>query len=190
MSENTMCSENRIKYIELPEEFTTEIMEIISRIERRAAGVLYLKNGELRDKLGILRSVILHTNMKVMTNLLKDALDEHLVRTTAAINTSNPIVDRIMDDDSVEGVIMTNKEGAPIFTNVSVTHATLYARHLHKYGVMSMTYMTELDPLDEILVIRMQTKKNELILTPHRDFLIIIIQHSRKNTKVTNVSKR
>ena len=49
--------------------------------------------------------------MKILTNLLKDAQDEWLVKTSVLLNNMNPMIDRIMEDDSVEGVVMTNKEG-------------------------------------------------------------------------------
>ncbi|XP_075985719.1 dynein light chain roadblock-type 1-like [Anticarsia gemmatalis] len=119
--------------------------------------------------------------MKIITNLLKDVNDESLVRATAVINKCNPMVDRIMDDESVEAVIMTNKEGAPILTNVSTTHATMYGRALHRYGVMSQMYIKELDPFEEIMAVRIDTKKNELILAPDPEFCIIVIQIARKN---------
>lgn len=47
---------------------------------------------------------------------------------TAAINISNPMVDRIMEDDSVEGVIMTNKEGilSFILKNLLNMHTYIY----------------------------------------------------------------
>ncbi|CAH1640798.1 unnamed protein product [Spodoptera littoralis] len=122
--------------------------------------------------------------MKIITNLLKDARDEWLVRTTATINCANPIVDRIMEDDSVEGVIMTNKEGVPILTNVSITSATNYGRALHKFGVLSQMYIKELDPLEEIMILRIHTKKNEIMMAPENDFNIIVIQHARTRPKL------
>ncbi|XP_021194837.2 dynein light chain roadblock-type 1 [Helicoverpa armigera] len=121
--------------------------------------------------------------MKIITNLLKDARDEWLVRTTATINSANPIVDRIMDDDSVEGVIMTNKEGAPILTNMSVTSATNYGRALHKFGQISQIYIKELNPLEEIIIIRIHTKKDEIMVAPDSEFNIMVIQHARSHHK-------
>ncbi|XP_026728493.1 dynein light chain roadblock-type 1-like [Trichoplusia ni] len=122
--------------------------------------------------------------MKIISNLLKDTRDEWLVRTTATINTANPIVDRIMDDDSVEGVVMTNREGAPILTNVSVTGATNYGRALHKFGLLSQMYVKELNPTEEIMIIRIRTRKNEIMVAPDKEFSIVVIQHARARRKV------
>ncbi|KAM3955949.1 dynein light chain roadblock-type 1 [Aphomia sociella] len=121
--------------------------------------------------------------MKISNNLLKDHRDEWLVTTTAMINTVNPIIDRIMDDDSVEGVVMTNKEGAPILTNISLTSATNFGLELKLIGTLAQTYSKELDPFDEVLVVRINTKKIEMMLAPHSEFNIIVVQHARHKMK-------
>ncbi|XP_063833559.1 dynein light chain roadblock-type 1-like [Ostrinia nubilalis] len=117
--------------------------------------------------------------MKIISNLLKDARDEWLVNTTVTINKVNPIIDRIMEDESVEGVIMTNKEGAPILTNISTTRATNYGLVLQSFGTMAQIYIKELDTFDEVLVARIHTKKSEIMMAPHPEFTIIVIQHAR-----------
>ncbi|KAG6453879.1 dynein light chain roadblock-type 1 [Manduca sexta] len=122
--------------------------------------------------------------MKISTNLLKDTRDEWLAKTSATINTVNPIIDRIMEDESVEGVIMTNKEGAPILTNVSLTTATNYGLSFNRYGNMAQNYIKELDPFDAVIVMRINTKKIEIMVAPDPEFNIIVIQHARHKTKL------
>ncbi|KAL0861342.1 hypothetical protein ABMA27_008895 [Loxostege sticticalis] len=121
--------------------------------------------------------------MKIITNLIKDYKDQWLINTTVVINEANPIIDRIMDDDSVAGVIMTNKEGAPILTNISTTRATNYGLKLNRFGAMTQIYIKELDPFDEVLAVRFHTKKVEVMLAPHPEFNIIVIQQPRPNAK-------
>ncbi|CAH2097464.1 unnamed protein product [Euphydryas editha] len=121
--------------------------------------------------------------MKIVSNLLKDAHDEWLVRTTASLNEINPIVDRIMEDDSVEGVIMTNKEGIPILTNFNLMGATNYGLSMKRLGDMTQISAKEIDPFDEVLVLRLKTKKIEIMVVPNREFNIIVMQHSRGSSK-------
>ncbi|VVC91353.1 unnamed protein product [Leptidea sinapis] len=121
--------------------------------------------------------------MKILTNLLKNYNDERLVRTTASLNEINPIVDRIMEDDSVEGVIMANNEGEPILTNMHLMNATAYSLAMHRLGVMVQNCVKEVDPFDEVMVLRVNTKKVEIMTAPHKDFCIIIVQHSRSKVK-------
>ncbi|RVE50806.1 hypothetical protein evm_004555 [Chilo suppressalis] len=118
--------------------------------------------------------------MKILTNLLKDKRDEWLVYTTANINNVNPIVDRLMEDDSVDCVIMTNKDGTPILTNTSPTTATNYGLILHPIGSLAHIYIKELDALDEVIVTRIITKNVEILIAPHREFNIIVAQHATR----------
>ncbi|CAH2057022.1 unnamed protein product, partial [Iphiclides podalirius] len=122
--------------------------------------------------------------MKIISNLLKDAKDEWLLKTTVSLNEVNPIVDRLMEDESVEGVVMTNKEGSPILTNINMMGATNYGTAMQNLGHMAQASVKEIDPFDEVLVIRLHTNKLEVMTAHHSEFNIIVLQHSRvKNLK-------
>lgn len=92
-----------------------------------------------------------------------------------------------MEDDSVEGVIMTNKEGTPILTNISSTRATNYGMSLQTIGYLAQIYIKELDTFDEVLVTRIITKNLEIMLAPHPEFNIIVIQHARHKLKKSTI---
>ncbi|XP_061380523.1 dynein light chain roadblock-type 1-like [Danaus plexippus] len=121
--------------------------------------------------------------MKIISNLLKDSLDEWLVKTTDEINKINPMVDRMMEDDSVEGVIMTNKEGVPILTNTNLVAATNYGIGMRNLGQMAQISAQEIDPFDEVLILRIITKKIEVMVAPRQEFAIVVMQHARTNKK-------
>ncbi|KAJ0171306.1 hypothetical protein K1T71_012856 [Dendrolimus kikuchii] len=112
-----------------------------------------------------------------------DLKDEWLVTTTSSINKVNPVVDRIMDDESVEGVIMTNKEGAPILTNITLTGASNYGLRLQQFGSITQMYKKEMDPFDEVLIIRLHTKKLEIMFATNPEFNIVVLQHPRHKAK-------
>ncbi|XP_023951642.2 dynein light chain roadblock-type 1-like [Bicyclus anynana] len=128
--------------------------------------------------------------MKIISNLLKDSQDEWLVQTTASLNKINPVVDRIMEDDSVEGVILTNKEGVPILTNTNLISATHCGPAMQRLGLMAHRGVTEIDQFDEVLVLRLKTKKLEVMVAPHSEFNIIVMQHARSNKKMAKNMKR
>ncbi|XP_063628999.1 dynein light chain roadblock-type 1-like [Cydia splendana] len=117
--------------------------------------------------------------MKVMQKLLKDDKDTFLVHTTALMNERNPIVDRIMDGDSVDTVIMANKEGSPILTNINLSVSTRYATRMLRLGTMIHHLIMELDPFDEPLVFRLKSTKEEVMVAPHREFSIIVVQREK-----------
>ncbi|CAH4023844.1 unnamed protein product [Pieris brassicae] len=124
--------------------------------------------------------------MKIISNLLKNFHDEWLVRTTASLNEINPIVDRIMEDESVEGVIMTNQEGEPILTNINLMNATNYGIAMRRLGAITQASIKDLDPFDEVLILRVTTKKLEIMTAPHSEFNVIVMQHSRIKSKHKN----
>ncbi|XP_013161877.1 PREDICTED: uncharacterized protein LOC106113575 isoform X2 [Papilio xuthus] len=117
--------------------------------------------------------------MKVLSNLLKDSRDEWLINTTISLNAVNPIVDRIMEDESVEGVVMTNKYGSPILTNINVMGATNYGNAMRRLGFMAQAGVKEIDPFDEVLILRLKTQKLEVMVAHHSEFNVIVLQHSR-----------
>ncbi|XP_061724094.1 dynein light chain roadblock-type 1-like [Cydia pomonella] len=121
--------------------------------------------------------------MKIMQKLLKDDKDTFLVHTTALMNERNPIVDRIMDGDSVDTVIMANKEGSPILTNMNLSISTRYATSMQRLGTMVHHLIMELDPFDEPLVFRLKSSKEEVMVAPHREFSIIVVQREKANKK-------
>ncbi|XP_041969558.1 uncharacterized protein LOC121726308 isoform X2 [Aricia agestis] len=128
--------------------------------------------------------------MKIMSNLLKDVNDEWLVQTISTLNEANPIVDRILEDESVQGVVMTNKEGNPIFTNINLQHANTYGKAIQQLGLMTKYSVTEIDPFDEVLVVRLQTKKLEVLAVPHKEFNIAVIQNNssiERNKIILNI---
>ncbi|XP_053618074.1 dynein light chain roadblock-type 2-like [Plodia interpunctella] len=128
--------------------------------------------------------------MKILHNLLKDKKDEWLVETTALLNKVNPMVDRIMNDDSVGGVIMTNKEGAPILTNTNLMAANNYGAALRRLGSFTQASIKDMDPFDEVLVLRVNTKKLEMMVAPHAEFSIIVIQQFRTLSKLNKSIKK
>ncbi|XP_045512967.1 dynein light chain roadblock-type 1-like isoform X3 [Pieris brassicae] len=158
--------------IEMPAEFSTHTIGAINRIEERpnVMGIMYFRNAK-------------NQAMKIISNLLKNFHDEWL---TASLNEINPIVDRIMEDESVEGVIMTNQEGEPILTNINLMNATNYGIAMRRLGAITQASIKDLDPFDEVLILRVTTKKLEIMTAPHSEFNVIVMQHSRIKSKHKN----
>ncbi|CAF4858650.1 unnamed protein product [Pieris macdunnoughi] len=124
-------------------------------------------------------SHILTSRLPPMSSAFRRAISE----ITASLNEINPIVDRIMEDESVEGVIMTNQEGEPILTNINLMNATNYGIAMSRLGAMTQASIKDLDPFDEVLILRVTTKKLEIMTAPHSEFNVIVMQHSRIKSK-------
>ncbi|XP_049880335.1 uncharacterized protein LOC126376828 [Pectinophora gossypiella] len=101
-----------------------------------------------------------------------------------SLNDTNPIVDRIMDDDFVETLIFANSDGMPLFTNTTLVQATLLGTKMNHLGSIVRTCIKELDVFDEALIVRVSTKKVDILMAPHQEFNIVI--GLRKNMQVKN----
>ncbi|XP_059055919.1 uncharacterized protein LOC131849814 [Achroia grisella] len=166
----------------LPQSFDEKTMSTISRLEgnHNVIGLMYFCNNFV--ELSTVPGSMARTLIKRLPHL-NTATKQAFAEITANINGINPIVDRIIEDESVEGVIMTNRDGAPILTNISLTRATNFGLALKRLGTMIQSYIQELDPFDEVLAVRINTKQIEMLVAPHTEFNIIVVQHARHKIK-------
>ncbi|XP_047540358.1 uncharacterized protein LOC125073541 [Vanessa atalanta] len=174
---------------DLPSEFDTNTVNTIKRIEKNTnvVGIMHFHQNNVQ----------LCTVPESMTNILINKLPsltsifQHSIgEITASLNEINPVVDRIMEDDSVEGVIMTNKEGIPILTNVNLMAATNHGLGMKRLGEMTKISTKEIDIFDDVLVLRLITKKIEIIVAPNKEFNIIVMQHARDKQKINKSNKQ
>ncbi|KAI5633276.1 roadblock/LC7 domain-containing protein [Phthorimaea operculella] len=121
--------------------------------------------------------------MKIIPNLIKDRKDEQLVQMTSSMNRINPVIDRITDDDSVDSVILINQEGDPIYTNVPVINATNIGKNLCPLGRVVRDAVKDLNVLDNLMVLRIDTKKYEIMMVPEEDFGVVVVQRARLKAK-------
>ncbi|XP_052756303.1 uncharacterized protein LOC116413373 [Galleria mellonella] len=173
---------------QLPQDFDKKTINTISCLEgnHNVVGLMYFRNKWVElSTLPRTMALVLSKKLPHLNTATMQALNE----ITAKVNTVNPIVDRIMEDESVEGVIMTNKDGAPVLTNISLRRATNFGLALKRFGTLTQNYIKELDPFDEVLVIRINTKKIEMLVAPHTEFNITIVQHARHKIKRIKDSK-
>ncbi|KAJ2941359.1 hypothetical protein O0L34_g3561 [Tuta absoluta] len=121
--------------------------------------------------------------MKIIPNLIKDKKDEQLVQMTTSMNTVNPVIDRIVEDDSVDSVILINQQGEPIYTNISVVNATNFGGKLYPLGQVVRDAVKDLNVFDEVMVLRIDTKKYEIMMVPEEEFGVIVVQRARLKAK-------
>ncbi|XP_025413771.1 dynein light chain roadblock-type 2-like isoform X2 [Sipha flava] len=55
-----------------------------------------------------------------------------------------------------------------------------YADPIKNLGNKAMSSVRDVDPHNEIILLSMQTKNNEFILAPHKDFTMLVIQDRKK----------
>ncbi|CDS42721.1 dynein light chain [Echinococcus multilocularis] len=85
-------------------------------------------------------------------------------------------IERIQNHRNVQGVILVNAEGNPIRSNMDNSTSLQYTRHAEELRSMTQHVVRDLDPEDELVVLRLRTRMNEVMILPERDQTVICIQ--------------
>ncbi|VDD75534.1 unnamed protein product [Mesocestoides corti] len=80
----------------------------------------------------------------------------------------NQRIERIQNHTNVQGLILVNTEGNPIRSNMDNSTSLQYTRHAEELKTMTQHVVRDLDPQDDLLVLRLRTRLNEVIILPGR----------------------
>nr|XP_042895682.1 dynein light chain roadblock-type 2 isoform X2 [Parasteatoda tepidariorum] len=84
---------------------------------------------------------------------------------------------RIQSHKGVVGIIVLNMDGIPIKSsmdsNTTIEYAGLITHLLDK----ARQTVKELDNTNELTFLRIRTKKNELLIAPDKEYMMIVIQN-------------
>ncbi|GAA41065.1 dynein light chain roadblock-type [Clonorchis sinensis] len=81
-------------------------------------------------------------------------------------------IERIQNHKNVQGLILVNAEGNPIRSNLDNSTSLQYTRHMEELRVITDHVVRDLDPCDELVVLRIRTKVNEIMVLPGESLLI------------------
>ncbi|XP_018519578.1 dynein light chain roadblock-type 2 [Lates calcarifer] len=84
---------------------------------------------------------------------------------------------RIEAHKGVIGTIVVNAEGIPIRTNLDNSTAVQYAGLLRHLTMLARSTVRDIDPQNDLIVLRIRTKKYEIMVAPENGFLLIVIQN-------------
>ncbi|XP_072013041.1 dynein light chain roadblock-type 2-like [Amphiura filiformis] len=84
---------------------------------------------------------------------------------------------RIQSHKGVLGIIVVNQEGIPIRTTLDNSTTVQYAGLIHSVTQKARSCVRDLDPQNELTFLRLRSKKNEIMIAPDREYLLIVIQN-------------
>ncbi|CAN9499204.1 unnamed protein product [Ophioblennius macclurei] len=87
---------------------------------------------------------------------------------------------RLETQEGVVGTIVVNADGIPIRTNLDHSTAFQYAGLLRNLSMMARSTVRDVDPQNEFSVLRIRTMKDETMVAPENNFLLIVIQKLRE----------
>ena len=84
---------------------------------------------------------------------------------------------RIFKQDGVKAVIVLNGDDFPIHSTVDGTMTMALANSCRPIKQLSRNTIRDIDPTDDLILIRMKTHKNEIIIAPEEKNLLVVMQN-------------
>lgn len=91
------------------------------------------------------------------------------------------LVKRITQQPGVRGFLIVNSEGIPIrhsFSEASRELAVQYAALFQSLAMKAKSVVQEMDNNNELTLLRLRSKKDEIIVAPDSKYLLIVLQES------------
>ena len=84
---------------------------------------------------------------------------------------------RIFKQNGVKAVIVLNGDDLPIHTTVDGTMTMALANSCRPIERLSRNTIRDIDPTDDLVLIRIRTHKNEIIIAPEEESLLVVMQN-------------
>ncbi|XP_040186323.1 dynein light chain roadblock-type 1 [Rana temporaria] len=83
---------------------------------------------------------------------------------------------RIQGQKGVQGIIIVNAEGIPIKSTMDNATTAQYAGLMHHLVTKSRSSLRDIDPQNDLTFLRLRSKKNEIMIAPDKDYMLVVIQ--------------
>ena len=92
------------------------------------------------------------------------------------MSSADETIQRISSHKDVLGIIIVDAEYIPIRTTLEYTLAKRYATQVGELIYNARSLVRDIDPQNELTVLRICSKKHEIMVAPENDYLLIVIQ--------------
>jgi dynein light chain roadblock-type len=92
------------------------------------------------------------------------------------MTTSEKLLSEISRKDGVLGIIVMTDEGIPIRSDFPENETNVYSSLVGHFVQRTKKALQELDGTGEPEVIRVRSKKNELVIVPQGKFVLLVVQ--------------
>ncbi|OWR53540.1 dynein light chain roadblock-type 2-like [Danaus plexippus] len=82
---------------------------------------------------------------------------------------------RINENGNVVGTIIVNCEGFPETTTLDSLTAATYSTHMRNLSHHASNALKEIDVTDELVVLRLVSRKSEAVVAPDHEFTLIVV---------------
>lgn len=95
----------------------------------------------------------------------------------AAISEIEETMARIRSHKGVEGILIMTKEGSIIQSSLTEEQSITHAALLSQLSLKASSLVETLDVNDELTFLRIRSKKKEIMISPDKDYLLVVIQN-------------
>ncbi|KAM4030391.1 dynein light chain roadblock-type 1 isoform 1-T1 [Anomaloglossus baeobatrachus] len=109
-----------------------------------------------------------------MTSLAVDVIsDPCILQVQADVEET---LKRIQSQKGVQGIIIVNSEGIPIKSTMDNATTAQYAGLMHQLVMKARSSVRDIDPQNDLTFLRVRSKKNEIMIAPDKDYILVVIQ--------------
>ena len=87
------------------------------------------------------------------------------------------MIKRINNRHDVVGLVVLNQEGLQVKSTLDKSSTALYVTHMNHLIESARGCIRDIDPQNQLLVLRMRTKKNEVMVVPDKDYTLLVVQN-------------
>jgi len=84
---------------------------------------------------------------------------------------------RVQSHKGVKGVIIMTTEGIPIRSTMAVEETENYTALVSQLAMKAAGVVRSLDESDELAFLRIRSKKQEIMIAPDKDYVLVVIQN-------------
>ncbi|XP_075404493.1 dynein light chain roadblock-type 1-like [Tenrec ecaudatus] len=84
---------------------------------------------------------------------------------------------RLQSQKDVQGIIVRNTEGIPVKSIMGNPTTTQYTNLMHNFILKAWSTVREINPQNDLTFYRAGSSKNEIMVTPDKDYFLIVVQN-------------
>eukprot|EP00093_Oithona_nana_P000361 00361.XXX_1687_1025_1 [CDS] Oithona nana genome sequencing. len=84
---------------------------------------------------------------------------------------------RIQDTKNVAGIMLINKEGLAVKSSLDSSVTAQYSGLISYFAERAKATVQSMDPTNELLYLRVTSRRHEILVAPDDDFVLIVMQN-------------
>ncbi|KAJ3128381.1 Dynein light chain roadblock-type 2 [Nowakowskiella sp. JEL0407] len=86
-------------------------------------------------------------------------------------------IKRLSAHKGVEGIVVVNMEGISIRSTLDPEKTVQYAALITQLTAKARSVVRELDPQNDLTFLRIRSKKHEIMVSPDKEYILIVLQN-------------